>query len=95
MKTTMIPKTLHQRRTRLEIIHDILEVARSGVNKTRIVYKANLNFKLLDEYLAYLKRFGLVTVEQRIIKTTENGKRYTEVFKELGRILYRTEITGR
>ncbi|VVB93123.1 Winged helix-turn-helix [uncultured archaeon] len=61
-------------RSRIDIIIDILEVARAGTNKTGIVYKTNLNFKLAERYLDLLQNRGLV--ENRIDKyiTTEKGK---------------------
>jgi len=70
-------------RTRYDIISDILKVAKDGVHKTRIVYKANLNFTLVDEYLDLLTEKGLVTRDNGTIKTTERGKRYLETFRVL------------
>ncbi len=66
------------RRGRIDIIIDILETAKEGVNKTRIVYKANLNFKLADKYLALLQKHGLM--ENKIDKyiITEKGKEFLE-----------------
>ena len=66
------------KRGRIDIIIDVLETARVGVNKTRIVYKANLNFKLANKYLALLQKNGLMEkkVDKYII--TEKGKRFLE-----------------
>jgi len=66
------------RRSRLEIIRGILETARRGATKTRIVYKSNLNFKLADECLARLLKAGYITVHQgndgrAQFSTTEKG----------------------
>lgn len=77
-----------QRRSHIDIVAEILHIARKGARKTRIVYGANLNFKLLDQYLKRLEKAGLVTrdiAETGIIKTTEKGKKYLqhyEGFKE-------------
>ena len=38
-------------RGRLDIIIDILEIAKEGVNKTSIVYGANLNFQITKNIL--------------------------------------------
>jgi predicted transcriptional regulator len=61
-------------RSRIDIIIDILDVAIGGTNKTSIVYKTNLNFKLADRYLMLLQNRGLI--ENRLDKyiTTEKGK---------------------
>ena len=49
-----------QRRSQLEIMCDILETCREGVNKTKIVYNANLNFTRLNKYLSTLLSLGFV-----------------------------------
>lgn len=79
-----------QRRSNLEIVAEILKIAKKGVKKTRIVYGANLNFKMLGEYLERLERAGLITQNPNdggLIKTTEKGKEYLQQFyglKEFG-----------
>ena len=49
-----------RRRSRVEIIAEILRIAKRGAKKTRIVYGANLNFKMLDNYLQRLEKAGLL-----------------------------------
>ena len=72
-----------ERRSNLEIAAEILKLARKGAKKTRIVYGANLNFKMLEEYLEKLKKSGLITNSpdnDRLIKTTEKGREYLQQF---------------
>jgi predicted transcriptional regulator len=72
----------------LEIAVDILEVAKSGSHKTRIMYQANLSFELLRKYLDYLTRAGLLRAgerEARVFVTTAKGHRFLEEFYELRR----------
>jgi predicted transcriptional regulator len=62
----------------MEVIADILTEAMSGANKTRIMYRANLNFLRFDVYLSEMLRNGLLTREkngngQVMYKTTEAG----------------------
>jgi len=80
----MLSKTsLSQRRSNLEIIAEILRIARRGARKTRIVYGANLNFKMLKEYLKKLEEAGLITVSQGeggLIKTTKKGHEFLQHF---------------
>jgi len=79
----MLSKTsLSQRRSNLEIIAEILRIARRGARKTRIVYGANLNFKMLREYLKKLEEAGLITVSQEggLIKTTKKGHDFLQHF---------------
>lgn len=79
-----------RRRSNVDIIADILRIARKGAKKTRIVYGANLNFKLLNEYLERLEEAGLITDDQEkrgMLKTTDKGRKYLqhyEGFMEFG-----------
>ena len=80
----MLSKTsLSQRRSNLEIIAEILRIARRGTKRTRIVYGANLNFKMLREYLKKLEEAGLIAISGEdggIIKTTEKGLEFLQQF---------------
>jgi len=71
------------RRSRIDIIIDVLEVAIMGVNKTSVVYKSNLNFRLAEKYLELLQKHGLV--EKRVDKyiTTDKGKIFLQKAKEI------------
>ncbi len=65
------------RRSRPMIILQILAVCDNGANKTRIVYHANLNFKIVNHYIDLLTTKGLITAKQgnpRYYETTERGK---------------------
>ncbi len=71
------------RRSRIDIIIDVLDVAQKGVNKTSVVYRTNLNFKLADKYLELLQRHGLVENSLDKYKTTDKGKIFLEKAKEV------------
>ena len=51
-------------RDRLRIIADILSIADSRAKKTRIMYQANLSYRLLCRYLDEVVHAGLVKTEQ-------------------------------
>lgn len=71
------------RRNNLDIYADILQVARYGVNKTRIVYQANLNFNIVKKYLSSLLDKGLLhETEGRRFITTERGVRFLDQYRE-------------
>ena len=80
----MLSRTnLSQRRSNLEIIAEILRIARRGAKRTRIVYGANLNFKMLREYLDKLQEAGLITISREdggLIKTTQKGQEFLQRF---------------
>jgi len=71
----------------MEIVAEILRIARKGAKKTHLVYGANINFKLLHEYLDELEKAGLIMKNNGTIKTTEKGAQflnYTNGFKQFG-----------
>jgi predicted transcriptional regulator len=80
------------RRSRLEIIRGILDIARRGVTKTQIVYKSNLNFRLADECLARLLKAGYITVHEgddgrARFSTTEKGMSFLIELTRLARVV--------
>jgi predicted transcriptional regulator len=72
-----------KRRSRNDIAVEILKVAIDGVKKTRIVYAVNLNFLIVDKYLEMLKDKELIMHENGLFTTTDKGKVYHEMAKEL------------
>ena len=71
------------RRNNLDICADILQVAKGGVNKTGIVYRANLNFNIVKKYLNNLMENGLLhKTESRHFITTEKGVQFLEQYRE-------------
>ena len=63
-----IAETTSRRRDKLCIIAEILEIAREGTLKTQIMYKANLSFAQLNEYLKFMLKINLMQ------KLTNQGK---------------------
>jgi predicted transcriptional regulator len=72
-----------ERRGKLEIIADILLVANNGVKKTEMVYKANINFMRLEEYLSLLVEKGLLEHANGKYRTTAKGKEYLHDYQIL------------
>jgi len=75
------------RRSRVEVIVDILTEALEGANKTRIMYRANLNFVRFNCYLSELVENGLLVVEDggggRVVyRVTERGKTLLETLRK-------------
>ncbi|MDH5201044.1 MAG: winged helix-turn-helix domain-containing protein [Candidatus Bathyarchaeota archaeon] len=73
------------RRNDLDICADILRVAKKGAKKTQIVYKANLNFKIVKKYLKRLLENGLLDSSERgkLFHTTDKGANFLEQYSEL------------
>ena len=74
------------RRCRFEIMGEILSIAADGVRKTTIVYRANLNFNVVNRYLDLLIREGLINAaagSEMKFKTTEQGLGFLKAYKNL------------
>jgi predicted transcriptional regulator len=81
----------HKRRDRLYIIAEILKIAREGSLKTQIMYKANLSFAQLNEYLSFLTRMELIKIRKeenkKVYRITEKGEEYLERYEEISSLL--------
>ena len=76
-----------KRRGRTEIIVDILSVAGEKAKKTQIVYKANLNFRMVEEYLPHLMDKGLIENIGGEYKTAEKGEEFLTDYQEMKEML--------
>ena len=76
------------RRSRQQIIYEILKICRNGVNKTTIVYKSNTNFGSVKSYLQDLIENHLIYANQGIYQTTPNGLRILESLDQVNAKLY-------
>ena len=76
-------------RGKVDIYADVLRVATVGVNKTRIVYGANLNFKVVKRYISELSELGLLVASDGLYRTTEKGLIFLECYNDLASILDR------
>lgn len=54
----------------MQITTDILEIAKRGSRRTRIMYLGNLSYDLLCKYTDYLGRLGMIEVDAANEKTT-------------------------
>ena len=75
------------RRSRMEVIIDILTESLDGANKTRIMYRANLNFLRFNCYLSEMLENGLLRKENNsdgrvVYRATESGKVLLETLRK-------------
>jgi predicted transcriptional regulator len=76
---------MQQKRSKDQIIIQILDTCRGGANKTMVVYRAGLNFTTVVPHLALLQEKGFLEVKpgSRIVyKTTQAGERAIETLRE-------------
>ena len=85
----------NKRRDKLDIIAEILVIAKDGLLKTQIMYRANLSFAQLNEYLDFLNEINLLEVEKenrkKVYRTTEKGERYLQKYDDISYILGKEE----
>lgn len=74
-------------RDRLDIIADILNVASRDAKKTKIMYQANLSYKVLQRYLNEIIEASLIKFENnnQCYKLTYKGQEYLDAYKEYAR----------
>jgi len=66
--------SVNTRRSEMEIIATILDIARQGVKKTNILYKANLSYVQLKNYVGFLLEKGLLENIGNMYSTTKKGR---------------------
>ena len=72
------------RRSNLDVTVDILETAKGGAKKTKIVYGSNLNFSIIKGYLNSLVSGGFLEVDDGgRYSTTMRGAKFVEEYREL------------
>jgi predicted transcriptional regulator len=78
------------KRSKSDIMLEILNVCRNGASKTRIVYKANLNFNTATPYIELLSEKGLVNISEgprTLYETTPQGMEVIKTLRQLGTFL--------
>ena len=80
-----------KRRDKLAIIAEILEIAKEGTLKTQIMYKANLSYAQLNDYLKFMLKSGLmrkfVDSGKDVYEVTEKGIDFLQRHCELMELL--------
>ncbi|MEO9362556.1 MAG: winged helix-turn-helix domain-containing protein [Nitrososphaera sp.] len=74
-------------RGRIQIMGDVLGLATSGIRKTHIMYRANLSYEQVHQYLSELIERGLLaqhaTDEGVVYRTTERGREFIYFYAKL------------
>jgi predicted transcriptional regulator len=86
--------TSSKRRDKLYIIAEIMEIAKEGTLKTQIMYKANLSFAQLNEYVKLLIKINLLRKEvnsgKDVYNSTEKGLDFLQRHREIMDLLSET-----
>jgi len=73
-------------RSSIEIIAEILRVAKHGAKKTCIMYSCNLSFDATKEYLMYLLEADFLRIGDSF-HTTEKGIQFLNTYQTLELLL--------
>ena len=88
-----------KRRDRLYIIAEILEIAREGTLKTQVMYRANLSFTQLNDYLGFMLKISLLNKVsengKEIYRATMKGMDFLQRYHEIVELLKTEENSGR
>ena len=80
-----------KRRDKLFILAEILEIAKEGTLKTQIMYRANLSFTQLNDYLKFMLKINLlekVLVNAKdIYRATDKGMDFLQRYREITELL--------
>jgi len=82
---------LRERRSRVDVMSDILTIVTEGALKTQIMYRANLSFAQLYSYLNLLLNMKLIKEVDRptgkFYEITEKGKKVLDILESLRSLL--------
>jgi predicted transcriptional regulator len=80
-----------KRRDKLFIIAEILEIAKDGSLKTQIMYRANLSFTQLNDYIKFMLRINLLDKilenDRETYRATEKGLDFLQRYREITELL--------
>jgi predicted transcriptional regulator len=80
-----------KRRDKLYIVAEILEIARDGSLKTQIMYRANLSFTQLNDYLRFMLKINLLERvlenDKQIYRATGKGVDFLQRYREINELL--------
>jgi len=79
------------RRDRIEIVADILQASKRGTTKTKIMLRADVNFKQVQKYLDILMKKDLITVTRQgrrsLFQISDKGIEYLNEYNRLKEFL--------
>jgi predicted transcriptional regulator len=77
------------KRTTLEIMAEILGLCEQPQTKTRVMYRTNLSWEMVQKYLSQLQSRGLLEVHHSSTKyqTTRKGLKFVDKWRELIELL--------
>lgn len=87
-------------RSRLEIISNLLTIAKNGTLKTHLMYGANLSYLMVTEYLDIMLRSELIMESNendntsRTYRTSDKGMKFLELYQTIKSMVGEQYLTG-
>jgi len=79
---------INNRRSEIEIINEILTLAKNGVRKTRILYQTNLSYTQLQNYLSFLLEANILEMENfKTVKTYRTTPKGLEIMESINKVI--------
>jgi len=77
------------KRNGFEIMAEILNFCEKPQNKTKVMYRTNLSWRMLQKYLSQLQSLEFLEVHHSSVKyvTTQKGLEFVEKWRELAELL--------
>ncbi len=83
--------SVNKRRSEIDILTEILRLARENPRKTTLLYRVNLNHTLLNKYLSYLMEKGLLVEQGGVYSITDRGHEFLLLSRKLQKLLEKEE----
>lgn len=74
------------KRDRLEIIAQILHVAKNGIKKTHVMYQCNLSYSQTKDFINCLMETGLLRIGNSY-HTTDKGMKFLRAYETLNSLV--------
>jgi len=71
-----------KKRTRYEIIYDILSTCENGSKKTWLMYRSNLSYELTNNYINKLVEKELIVQKDGLYYLTDKGRKLLDLLKD-------------
>jgi len=71
-----------KKRSKYEIVHDILDTISPGTKLTHVMYKSNLSYEVTRKYLDKLIEKELIMQKDNLYYLTEKGQMLLEILKQ-------------
>lgn len=74
---------MNERRNMFDIIASIVSISKSGATKTKLVYRTETNFRMIQKYLPIILYNDFIYMKGNKYFITEKGYSYLDLYEKL------------